>query len=96
MYRQNINTYFSEGLYILVLLLDKLVLEIDLDLFILLTVFSMSVLWLDLDLSKDLPCSDLFLLDISTVLLGACDFSVLLTVSIFFFDDIGDLLASLT
>ena len=45
----------------------------------------MSVLWVDLDLSNYLPLSDSLLLDVSTFLLGACDFSDLLTVLIFFF-----------
>ena len=71
-----------EGFSILVILLDKLVRGIDLDLF---TVFSVSVLWLYLDLSNDLPLSVLLLLGVSTVLLDACDVSVLLTVSIFCF-----------
>ena len=65
----SLQTYISEGFSILVLLLDKLVLEIDLDIFTLLAVFSMSVLLLDPDLSNYLPLSYLFLLYVSTVLL---------------------------
>ena len=69
----------------MVIVLDKLVLEIDLDLFTVFTVFSVSVILLDLDLSNDLPFSYLLLLDVSTFLLDACDLSVLLTVSIYIF-----------
>ena len=72
----------SEGSSILLLLLDKLVLGIDLNLF---TVFSVSVIWVDLDLYIDLSVSVLLLLGVSTVLLDACDLYVLLTLSIFFF-----------
>ena len=68
------------------LLLDKLVLRIDPDLFTFLTVFSVSVLLVNLDLSNDLTLSDLLLLDLSTFLFDACYFSVLMTVSIFFFE----------
>ena len=75
-----VSTY--EGFSILVLSLDKLVFGIDLDLF---TVFSMSVLWVDLDLSNDLTFSVLLLLGVSTVLLDTFDFSVLLTVSMFYY-----------
>ena len=46
---------------------------------------SVSVLWVDLDLSNDLPLSDLLLMDFSFFLLDACGFSFLLNVSIFFF-----------
>ena len=67
---------------ILVLLLDKLVLGIELDLS---TVFSMSVILEDIDLSIDLTLSVLLLLGVSTVLLDAFDFSILLTVPILFF-----------
>ena len=67
----------SKVFNILVLFTDKLVVEID---FFLLTVFSVSFLWVDLYLSNDFPLSDLIMLDVSTFLLGACDFSVLLTV----------------
>ena len=63
----------SEGFSILVLLLDKLVIGIDLDLF---TVFYVSVLWVDIDLSIDLTFSVLLILGISTVLLDTCDLSV--------------------
>ena len=66
------------------ILLDKLVLKIDFDLFTLLTVFSVTVLLVDLDLSNYLPFSDLLILDVSTVLLYDCDISVFFTVSIFF------------
>ena len=76
----------SEGFYILVHLLDKLVLEIDFDLLTVLTVFCVSVLLVYLYLSNYLTFSDLLLLDVSTVLLDACDLYVLLTVSIFFFE----------
>ena len=72
----------SEGFYILVILLDKLVLGIELDLF---TVFSMPVIWIKLDLYIKLIVSVLLLLGVSTVLLDAYDVSVLLTVSIFCF-----------
>ena len=75
-----VSTY--EGFSILVLSLDKLVFGIDLDLF---TVFSMSVLWVDLDLSNDLTFSVLLLLGVSTVLLDTFDFSVLFTVSMFYY-----------
>ena len=80
---------------ILVLLLDKLVLEIDLDLFTVFTVFSVSVIWVDLDLSNDLTLSDLLILGVSIILLDACDFSFLLTLSIFFFS-IGGVMSSFT
>ena len=63
----------SVGFSILLLLLDKLVLEIDLDLF---TVFYVSVLWVDLDLSNDLTVSFLLLLGVYTVLLNVCYLSV--------------------
>ena len=48
--------------YILVILLDKLVLGVELDLFI------------------ELSVSGLLFLEVGTVSLGVCDFSVLLTV----------------
>ena len=70
----------SKGFSILVLLLDKIFLITDLDLS---TVLSVSVLWVDLDLSITLTFSVSLLLGVSTVLLDACDLSVLLTVSIF-------------
>ena len=85
----------SEGFSILVLLLDKTVIEIDLYLATVFTVFYLSVLWVDLDLSNDLTLSDLLLLGVSTVLLDAYDFSVLLNVSIFFFE-IRGVMASFT
>ena len=72
----------SEGFYILVILLDKIVLEIDLDLF---NVFSVSVLWVELYLSIDLTLSVLLLLGVSTVLLDACDFSFFYCVNLLFF-----------
>ena len=72
-----------EGFSILVLLLDKLVLEIDLDWFNLLTVFSMSIIRVELDLSNDLPLSYLLQLDVSTVLLDNCDLSVFLLCHLF-------------
>ena len=67
----------SEYFSILVLLLDKLVFGIDLNLS---TVFSVSVFLVDVDLSNDLIVSFLWPWGVSTVLLDACDFSVLLTV----------------
>ena len=67
------------GVYILVLLLNKLFLEVEFDLS---TVFSLSVFLLDLDLSNDFTWSVLLLLGVSNVLLDACYFSILLTVSI--------------
>ena len=73
----------SEGFSILALLLDKLVLGKDLDLY---TMFSVSVIWVDLNLYIDLTLSVLLLLGVSTVLLDACNLSILLTVSILFFD----------
>ena len=56
----------------------------------------MSVFLADLNLSDDLPFSVLLLLGVSVVLLDACDFSILLTVSIFFFDEIGGVMDSFT
>ena len=58
--------------------------EIYLDVFTDFTVSSISLLSLYFYLSNDLPLSDLLLMD-SFFLLGACGFSVLLTVSILFF-----------
>ena len=84
-----------DGLSIMVLLLDKLVLEIDLDFFTVLTLFFVSVILVDLYLSNDLILSDLLLLGASTVLLDACDFSVLLTLSILFIS-MGVLMSSFT
>ena len=55
----------SDGFSILVIFPDKLAYEIDIYLFTVLNVSSVSVLWLDLDFSNDLPSSDLFLLDLS-------------------------------
>ena len=75
----------SDGFSILVLRPDKLVDDIEPDLFSLLTVFYASVFWVELDLFNDLRLSDLLLLDVSTILLNACDLSVLLTVSILLF-----------
>ena len=75
----------SDGFSILVLRPDKLVDDIEPDLFSLLTVFYASVFWVELDLFNDLRLSDLLLLDVSTILLDACDLSVLLTVSILLF-----------
>ena len=69
----------------MVLLLDKFVLGIDLDLS---NEFSVLVLWVDLDLYNDLTVSVILILGASNVLLDACDFSVLLNVSIFFFAEI--------
>ena len=74
----------SEGFSILVLLLDKLLLEIELYLFTVFTVSYLLFILVDLYLFNDLTFSYLLLLGVSTVLLDACDFSVLLTASIFF------------
>ena len=63
------------GFSILVILLDTLVLEKDLDLYTVFTMFSVSVLWVDLDLSNDLTLLDLLLMYVSTVLLDAFGFS---------------------
>ena len=65
----------SEGFSILLLLLDKLVLVIYLYLS---TVFSVSVLWVDLYLSIDLTLSVLLLMVVSTILFDAFDFSIFL------------------
>ena len=46
--------------------------EIDLDLFSVFTVSSVSVLWEALDLSNDLPLFDLSLMDLYFLLLDAC------------------------
>ena len=73
---------------------DKLADEIELDLFTFFTVSSVSVILVDLDLSNDLPLSDLLLLHVSNFL-DACYFSVLLTVSILSFA-IGVVIAYLT
>ena len=59
-----------EGFSTMVLLLKKFDLGIDLDLS---TVFSVSVIWVDLELSNDLTVSVLLILGVSTVLLNACD-----------------------
>ena len=75
----------SFGFSILVLFSDKLADGIDLDLFTNFTVYSVSVLLVDLDLPNDLPLSDLLLLDLSIFILDAYDFYVLLNVSILFF-----------
>ena len=75
----------SEGFYILVLLLDSLVLKIDLDLFTVLLMFFLSFLWVYLNLYNDSPLSYLLLMDVSTVLLNACDFYVVFIVSILLF-----------
>ena len=83
------------GFSILVFLLDKLFLEIDLDLATVFTVFYGSVLRVHLDLSNDLSLSYLLLLGVSTVLLDDFDIYVLLTVSIFF-SAIGGVMASFT
>ena len=48
--------------------------------------FSVSFLWGDLDLSNDLPLSDLLLMDLSPFLFDSCGLSVMLTVSILFFE----------
>ena len=82
-----------EEFYILILLWDKLLLGIDFDLS---TVFSVSVFFADLYLSIDLTLSVLLLLGVFTVLLDACDFSVLLTTSIIFFSEIGGVKAFFT
>ena len=54
------------------------------------------VLGLDLDLSFVLSVSVLLFLEVPTVSLDVCDLSVLSTVSISWFSDIGDVLAYLT
>ena len=79
------------GFSILALLSEILADEIDLDLFSVFTVSYVSFLLVYLDLSNDLylfndiPLSDLFMMGLSFLLLDACCFSVLLTVSILFF-----------
>ena len=83
--------FFSEGFCNVVLLLDTFVLGIDLYLY---TVFSVSVLWVDFDLSNYLTLLFLLLLGVFTVLLDAYDLSVLLTLSIFLFDKIEGVMAS--
>ena len=83
----------SMGFYILLLILEKLVPVIDI---VLDTVLTVSVIWVDLDLYIDLTFSVLLIWGVSSVLLDACDFSVLLTVSIFFFYEIGGVMASST
>ena len=77
----------------MVILSDKLADNIDLDLFTDFTVSYVSVLWVDFDLSNDLPLSDLFIMDLSFLILDACGFSVLLTVLILFFS-MGVVMAS--
>ena len=42
------------------------------------------IIWVNLDLSIELNVSVLFVLEVSTILLDACDFSDLLTLSILF------------
>ena len=63
----------SEDFSIPVLLSEIFDTGIDLDLS---TVFCMSIIWADLDLSNGLTVSFLLLLGLSNVLLDACDFSV--------------------
>ena len=58
--------------------------------------FYVSVLLVELDLTNYLIVSVLLLLGVSTVLLDACDLSVLLTVSSFFFSEIGGVMDSST
>ena len=53
------------GLFLLVILSDKLADEIYLDLLTDFNVSSVLFIWVDLDLSNDLPLSDLFLMDLS-------------------------------
>ena len=65
----------------MVLLLYKFVLRVDLDLS---TVFTVTVLWGNLYFSNNLTLSVLLLFGVSNFLLDACNFSVLLTVSILF------------
>ena len=67
----------SVGFSILVLILDKLVPGLDLDLS---TVLTVSVIWVDLYLTIYFTFSVILILGVSTALLDACDFSVLLTV----------------
>ena len=76
----------SLGCSILVLLSEKLADEIDLYLFSVFNVSSVSVIWVDLDLSNELdlsndpPLSDSFLMDLSFLLLDYCGLSVFFTV----------------
>ena len=79
------------GFYIFVLLSDKLAGEIDPDLFIYFTVYSVSALLdalgisNDLDLSNDISLFDSLLMDLYFLLLDACVLSVLFMMSILFF-----------
>ena len=75
----------------MLLWLDKLVIVIDLGLF---TMFSVSVILVDLDLYIDLTLSFLLILGVSTVLFDACDLSVLLTASILCFAELGGLISN--
>ena len=84
----------SLGFSILRLLKINWLIKIDLYLFTVFNVSLVSVLLLDLYLSNYLSLSYLLLLDLS-FLFGACNFSVLLTVSIFFFA-IGGVMDSFT
>ena len=84
----------SLGFSILRLLKINWLIKIDLYLFTVFNVSLVSVLLLDLYLSNYLSLSYLLLLDLS-FLFGACNFSVLLTVSILFFA-IGGVMYSYT
>ena len=77
------------GFSILVLFWYKLADEIDLDLFTAFNMSYVSVLWVDLDLSNDLPLSGLLMVYLYFFLLDACGFYVLMTVSILFFAMVG-------
>ena len=88
----SLQTYIYVGFSILVILLDKLVLEIDLALFTVFNVFYVSVFLLYPDLYNNLTLSGLLLLGVSTVLLDAYGFSFLLTVSIVFIRSSGGFL----
>ena len=88
------NIYFF-GVFYFGTFSDKLADEIDLGLFTVFTVYSVSVLLVYLDSSYAFPLSFLLLLDLSIFPLDACDFFVLLTVSIFFFS-IGIVMDSFT
>ena len=75
----------------LVFLSKELAGKIDLDLFLVFTVSSVSVVWEalylsnSLYLSNDIPLFDSLLMDLSFLLLDACSLSFLFTASILFF-----------
>ena len=70
--------------------------EIDPNLFTALTMPYVSVLWVYLDLSNDLPLSDLLLMDLYIFLLYDCGFDVLLTLSMLFFAMVGRMSSFIT